>query len=170
MTPNASHTEDRRRVGSATHAINNKAIVSRSTSTFVDRMPMLVVGVLRPEPTLRRGAVRAFYHPNELLAKLCLLPGPQAALIAWDIREYRLSAHACPCHLVCTMVQLAGLFRWCHLMVDLVTLPSLLSMRTNFQTSPQNAITNFWRASQADVPERLKTSHPLLDIHCCCWD
>ena len=48
MSPNAIHTADRRRrrVGSITHAGNNKAFVSRSSTTFVNCIPMLTVGLL----------------------------------------------------------------------------------------------------------------------------
>lgn len=72
MTPNANHTADRRRVGSVTHASNNEAFVTKGSTTSVDHIPMLTVGLLRTEPTFTCCALRAPHHLNEILANICL--------------------------------------------------------------------------------------------------
>ena len=73
MTPNANHAGDRRRMGSVTLASNNKAFVTKGSTTSVDRIPMLTVGLLRTEPTQTRCALRAPHHLNVILANFVSL-------------------------------------------------------------------------------------------------
>ena len=71
--PNANHTVDLRRVGSLAPADNNMAFVLKSSTTFVNRIPMLLIGPCRGEPTLTILALWALHHLNEVLADLRLL-------------------------------------------------------------------------------------------------
>ena len=45
----------------------------KSSTTFVDRFPMLLIGCFGAKPTITIRAGRAFYHLNEVLANLRLL-------------------------------------------------------------------------------------------------
>ena len=57
-------------MGSVIHADNNKAFVTKGSTTLVDRIPMLIIGLLRAEPTFTSCAQWALHHLNEMLANL----------------------------------------------------------------------------------------------------
>ena len=150
---------------------------TQASSTFVDCMPMLMVSVLRPEPTLRSGAVGTSYHLNESVSKLCLLIASATMSHHPGFpREFYVTLVDFPHLLHCKSVHIDPSVtiriqhRVFHLCIEVLALRGWLAIWTSFQTSPQNAITNFWRESQADVSEWSKLTHPLLDIICCCWN
>ena len=60
-------------MGSLTHADNNMAFVLKSSTKIVNRIPMLMIGPVRGEPTFTILAQRALHHLNEVLANLRLL-------------------------------------------------------------------------------------------------
>ena len=61
------------RADANTFLCNDKAFVTTGSTTSVDRIPMLTVGLLRTEPTFTTCALRAPHHLNEFLANICLL-------------------------------------------------------------------------------------------------
>ena len=78
--PAAMHTAEGWRVGSATHANNNnnnnnnKVLMTRGSTSSMDRIPMLTIGLLRRKPTFASCALWALHKLNENLAK-ALIPG-----------------------------------------------------------------------------------------------